>query len=279
MKGFHNMGNTCYLNSALQMLMNMDEFCQMLRAIKTDSDKLNIVRHLIKVYHRQDDSSVLAPRAIKDMVGERKKRFGSYGQQDSSEFMIFLFDIIDEELKKDKIPGFNNILTIKSNINIKCKLSKCLKESEHDENNIFLHLPMARSLTECYQKYKMIEKLEGDNMYNCEGCNKKTISRKKIETLELPKNLLIIINRYDNRLRKDNSNIDMPLEWRHNYKLIGGIVHSGGYGGGHYYYFGKKDNRWYLFNDSNISSIHSNSQVLDLASKSYILHYKKSPLI
>lgn len=274
MKGFQNIGNTCYLNSALQLILNIDSLCNFILNIRLKNTKINLLQELIKAY-RTSDKGVINPILIKNLVSERKKMFGSYGQQDSSEFLIFLFDILDDEFKKNNLPGLNSLIGLKSNVSIKCKLKKCLHENNHNENNLFLHLPFTKSLTESYQKYKENEKLDGDNKIHCDSCKEKTISRKKIETSTWPDDLIIVINRYTNDLRKNNSKIDIPLSWRHNYKLTGGIIHSGGYGGGHYFYFGIKDSRWYIFNDSSIKIINSMDELYNLIQSSYILHYKK----
>jgi ubiquitin C-terminal hydrolase len=73
-------------------------------------------------------------------------------------------------------------------------------------------------------------------------------------------------------MNKNNMDINIPLEWRHGYKLKGGIIHIGSYGGGHYIYYGNENNKWYLANDSNISNINN---INEIVSKSYILYYIK----
>ena len=69
--------------------------------------------------------------------------------------------------------------------------------------------------------------------------------------------------------------IDCPLEWRHGYNLYGGIIHSGGTGGGHYVYFGKMNDKWYLFNDTNILEIAD----IEKSEKAYCLFYRKKKLL
>ena len=78
-------------------------------------------------------------------------------------------------------------------------------------------------------------------------------------------------------MRKDNRQINIPLNWRHGYKLKGGIIHLGYYGGGHYIYYGEKNNEWFVANDSSISKINDiNSFINHQGKDSYILHYEKS---
>ena len=115
----------------------------------------------------------------------------------------------------------------------------------------------------------------GNNKYFCEKCNKNTIARKRTETIHWPNNLIIILRRFDNHMRKKDKKINIPLQWRHNYKLKGGIVHSGSLQGGHYYYFGMKNNNWYIFNDSSVSIINSEEHLRHLTEIAYILNYSK----
>ena len=277
MKGLKNIGNTCYLNSALQMVLNIPDLCNLITTHSHLSSNLKLISDFIKEYYN-GENKVLIPLQIKELVGKRKKMFGGYGQNDSSEFMIFLFDIINEDLTKStKIkPGWiYDIIGIKTNINIKCKLVNCLATSEHIENDMFLYLPITKSLTESYRIYKTNEKLCGDNKYFCEKCQKKTIARKRVETELWPNNLIIVLKRFDNMLKKNTNKMNIPLEWRHGYKLVGGIIHSGNLQGGHYYYFGIKNNKWYVFNDSHVSIINSQEELQRLLELVYIINYKK----
>jgi ubiquitin carboxyl-terminal hydrolase 8 len=179
-----------------------------------------------------------------------------------------MFDIID----KSNSSNLYNMFGLHTTINIKCKMSSCLKESEHIEKDVFLHLPITSDLSDSYRKYKSFERLQGDSAYECENCKRKTIARRKTTTSKWPDNLIIVLKRFDNMMNKNNMDINIPLEWRHGYKLKGGIIHIGSYGGGHYIYYGNENNKWYLANDSNISNINN---INEIASKSYILYYIK----
>jgi ubiquitin C-terminal hydrolase len=265
MKGIINIGNSCYLNSVIQLLFNIPEFRKSIQ--NTDFQK---------IVDNYDNSNLFDPTEIKNIVTSKNKIFNNNSQQDSSEFLIYLLDYLN-----------NNIFTIKTNINIKCKLVKCLKESEHIENDIFLQLPLNElnsnefnELTDLYRKYKSNEKLKDDNAYHCDNCKTKTVARKKTNIIHWPNNLLIVFKRFDHFMRKDNRKIIIPLEWRHNYKLKGGIIHMGNYNlrldGGHYIYFGNENgSNWYIANDSNISKIDNIDNFMNThGCYSYIIHYQ-----
>ena len=268
MKGIYNIGNSCYLNSALQMLFNSEDFREILK------NKVFINTNIEKIIDTYDTSSIYNPIIIKQVVNNNI--FANTDQQDSHEFIIYLFDVLDKKL------GKNNILYDKFGItittNIKCKNSNCRKESNNISTELFLQLPITNELdlSDSYRHYKSVERLENDNAYFCERCNKKVLARKNTITTKWPDNLLIILKRFDYNMRKDNRQFNIPLIWRHGYKLKGGIIHIGSYGGGHYIYFGEENNEWFIANDTNISKINDiNDFINNQGKQSYILYYKK----
>lgn len=262
MKGIYNIGNSCYINSAIQLLFNSKDF----RQICYNTEIYNI----IKSY---DNNTIFNPNNIKTIVSNKYKQFNNTNQQDSFEFLIYFLDIIDTFNHNQLYEKFG----MKTIINIKCKISNCLHESQHEETDLFLQLPIANDLTEAYRLYKKTELLDNDNKYFCEKCNKKIIARKKIIMSKWSDNLIIVLKRFDNMMRKDNRMINIPLDWRHGYKLQGGIIHMGSTHGGHYIYFGKDVNNWYIANDMTITKINNiNEFMSNQGSTAYILYYVKS---
>ena len=270
MSGLRNLGNTCYMNSAIQLLMNMEIFKSIVYKYKNSHESINTLYRFIEHYK---ENPIANPCDVKKLVGNRKCMFGGFGQQDSHEFLIFLFDIIDEIIK-DKGDDLYKNLGLVFNIGYKCKITNCLYESTHKERELFLNLDMSDSLDTSYRNYKQIEKLVDDNLYFCEKCNKKRPGRKQIITEVWPHNLIIVLKRFNNNMIKNNNSIEIPNEWRHGYILKGGIVHSGSLNGGHYVYFGNRNNSWYLYNDSSVSVLNEN-EFNNYKKKAYILHYEK----
>jgi hypothetical protein len=214
--------------------------------------------------------------------------FANNNQQDSYEFLIYLFDYIDKIFKNNSKNILYDKFGIEITTNIKCKMSKCLKESNSKITELFLHLPITKELdlSSSYRKYKSMEILQNDNAYYCEKCNDKIIARKNTITTKWPDNLIIVLKRFDHNMHKDNRQINIPLNWRHGYKLKGGIIHIGQYGGGHYIYFGSNnqntlDNQnWFIANDTNITKIDNIDNFMSNEGKqSYILYYSKDNIL
>ena len=283
MKGFINIGNTCYLNSGLQMLIQNEDFCSLIMKYSTsNSTILKSISDFILEYY-SNDKKPIAPIIIKKIVEQKQDIFMGYSQQDSTEFIIYLLDIIDEEIKKvdPKSKGIEPIFGINFKVIIKCKLRTCLQIYNHNESNNFLLLDIdsdCKSLDDAYRKFKSSDKLNCDNKYFCEKCNDKREASKRSEITEWPKYLFIWLKRYSQegrRIMKNTQPIIINKEWRHGNKLQGAVIHSGGLNGGHYIYIGKQQNKWYMFNDSSISEISSEDELNNLLSNAYWLCYKQ----
>ena len=99
MKGFNNLGNTCYLNSGLQMLIQNRDLCNMIRAFRDKSEILNKLSEFIDEYYNNRKNS-LSPTFIKEIASGRNSIFMGFQQQDSSEFIVFMLDFINNEVNK-----------------------------------------------------------------------------------------------------------------------------------------------------------------------------------
>ena len=279
MKGLNNIGNTCYLNAGLQMLLQNKELHQLVLKHSKDSDKLKTIADFYEEYHNSSGGS-LNPSNIKMIVEERQNMFQGFNQHDSSEFVIYLLDIINDEIKDSS--QLNSIYGLHMNIRIKCKLRECLNIVNKKEISNILFLDIEQEYTElddAYRSYRSRDKLDSDNMYYCEKCKDKRIASKRTSIEDWPNNLIIILKRFKQtgfRVQKMNQPLDIPLEWRHDNKLQGAIIHYGSMNGGHYVYVGKYNDKWYLFDDSNVSEIPSQEKLKVLLTHAYCLYYMKS---
>jgi ubiquitin C-terminal hydrolase len=275
--GLNNLGNTCYLNSGLQLLLQNSDLCNFIITNKKNNIILNELSNFINAFQNEENNS-LSPNYIKRIIEEKNNIFKGFNQNDAGEFIICLLDLINDELIKDNL-NLNNIFGIESNIKIKCKLKTCLNISQHFENNNYLLLnlkPNFKTLTDCYREYKLRVKLMDDNIYFCDKCKDNRIASKRLETSQWSKHLIIILKRFEqngDRYNKNNNEIDIPINWRHNYQLQGFIFHSGSINSGHYIYIGKHQNNWYMFNDNFVSQIDI-SQLNNYKNYAYILYYK-----
>lgn len=282
MKGFNNLGNTCYLNSGLQMIIQNKDLCNIISALANKSTILNEYNKLIKSYY-DGNNGAISPNAVKQLASGRNSIFLGFNQQDSSEFIIFFLDLLNSEVKK--VLGNKSLVDklyeIEIQTNTKCKAMTCLKISTNIEKSTMLMLNVDETCTtldECYKLSLQRIKLDGSEKYHCENCNKKRIASQRKEVVSWPNHLVVWLRRYKqvgNRFSKYNQEIRVPIIWREGYQLTGIVFHSGSLHGGHYVYIGKVDDTWYLFNDSSVSEI-DNRALGNFINNGYIYYFSKN---
>lgn len=112
--GLTNLGNTCYMNSALQCIRSVEELAAyfLQGQYKEDINADNPLGHggaIAKVYagllasvYDESAPTSFAPKNFKYQLGRAQPIFSGYGQQDSQEFLSFLVDALHEDLNRIK---------------------------------------------------------------------------------------------------------------------------------------------------------------------------------
>ena len=109
--GIINIGNTCFMNSAIQCLSNCFQLTKFfltnlyLSEINTEN-KLGSGGKIAKSYKDllkqlwKGDEEYVYPNKFRDIFIQYEKKFSGYGQHDSNEFLIFLLDKLHEDLNR-----------------------------------------------------------------------------------------------------------------------------------------------------------------------------------
>ena len=308
LSGIVNLGNTCYINSAIQCLSHTLELTDFF--LNTNWESIyNDSKYKHKQFSKQwyrllnglwEDNCTISPNSLFKLMikisNEDNLTFGfsSYKQNDIQEFIIFVLDLLHESLgeslnyipKENSLESFyknkyskiielfyGQIETIILDINTNKKLSNSFQPI------CIFSLPIPKNkdninVKDCLELYLKEELLDGENKWFNPKTKDYTIVNKRTKIVVYPQILILCFNRFDNKSNKITCDIevsDLNID-KNKYSLYGICNHFGSSLGGHYYSYCKNNNNWYKFNDNIVTKLES----INLNSaNNYCLFYRK----
>lgn len=201
-----------------------------------------------------------------------------YKQEDASEFIVKMIDLIIEHGKNDTLKNM-----------VQTEVVEILNKPEHQNCSKFISIqkslndsfklpipakPEVVDIQDCLDEYFKTELVD----VRCENCGSDMKAYKYFKILRVPKYLILSLNRFmpvDGKLYKDETPVmftdfitlntffsDELLKKIKNqelkYNLKAFIVHRGEYGSGHYWAYGNDDKNWYVYEDSNVQAVSIN---------------------
>jgi len=245
--GINNLGNTCFINSCLQILIHCPLFIYKLIKNKklinektpTTSNFLSICNMMLETQEYSIDIS-----NFKNLLGLNHKLFEGYFQNDSQEFCRILLEDISRELNEIKTKSIYRIL------NNSDRISKKLRDEDFHKNftqreksiiteifyaqivNIFtceckaeiysfqkiLDFPLLFpeninrdiiSINELLKLYFQTEHIDFES--KCERCHKISSHKKEIKISRPPEILILSLQRIDEKQEKLGYKVKFPL--------------------------------------------------------------------
>lgn len=160
--GMENLGNSCYLNSVMQVLFSTPEFKETYFPVSQiytrssnpfedfDFQMAKLAYGLLSPYYSvkpADDQPVeqkgIRPTSFKQLVGKNHPEFSTKKQQDAEEFFRHIMDLIEKSYKRNNkvLPNLSDVFKFKIEDKTQCLASGNVDYAERNE--YVLSLPIA----------------------------------------------------------------------------------------------------------------------------------------
>ncbi|GEQ71156.1 hypothetical protein JCM33374_g4837 [Metschnikowia sp. JCM 33374] len=218
--GLSNLGNSCYLNSVIQVLFSLDSYRAFFGSLGFDDSvsdaALDLPSQMIKLHDglvsgryskpsalKGDDYQAgIKPSSFKALIGADHHEFKTNKQQDANEFLLYLFDKLDKQFGLALNKDFKFLLGSKvgcSNCNHGSKTSNLVDNiSVPIENKVIGFDEDGKKIyeeVELSDSFKAFFAKEPIENYKCENCGDSKSTAKQEGFVTFPQNLIVSVQR------------------------------------------------------------------------------------
>ncbi|OHT15567.1 Clan CA, family C19, ubiquitin hydrolase-like cysteine peptidase [Tritrichomonas foetus] len=297
LRGLVNLGNSCWMNSVLQMLVHLPVFT---KGEATLTTAFNNLRSSLF-----EKGKAIRPSEFVRAFKTKIDFLDVTDQQDAYEFLVLLLDCLrDEQGGSSKGLNSNDVDVVKQCLNTplddlfgfilktEMKCEKCCQIQTLFERAAVLTLfvPFAGGATTLIDCIKLFfSDSSPDDERECEFCKEKAdcIMTPSLLSEHMPNILVLHLSRFrmgKNGFVKNNVKVDFPelLDFNEimpggsnhaTYKLFGYVTHYGSIDSGHYTSIGNINDQYYLFDDDTVSPVDKEK---GLQLQPYIMFYIKN---
>ena len=249
--GLNNLGNTCFLNSALQCLTYTpilgNLFSKKVHTTQCQSKEFCMFCVLERNYHQvnqKNSKASITPSPIVKNLRVIGKHFRQGRQEDSHEFIRYVIDHMHQNCLKgfrgnshsgNQRNGFSpkggDIKLTKNEqetsliygifggmLQSQVRCQKCFYESDTFDPflDLSLELKNCNSLSDAFLTFCRSEKLDKNNQYRCEKCSQFSQAQKQLTIFQSPYTLMIHLKRFNEFGKKINKPIQFPEKFKLN---------------------------------------------------------------
>ncbi|CDF34331.1 unnamed protein product [Chondrus crispus] len=308
--GLANIGNSCFMNAALQALLHCPPvaalFMRKVHLSKRPLEETNCVLCALQALAADilEKKGVIAPVPFGKRLRHVCKGFRLGQQEDAHEFLRGLLENIAlretfgclADKNKVRITRHQEMLSSVHRI-FGGMFQTCIHctKCNHRSNTVEPFLDMSLDLSPgkmgiipALNKFTAPEQLHGANQYRCDACGHKVRANKRTTIRRAPNVLTLHLKRFNWAGKKTHGFVQYPALLNlapympgkpdcpaPTYRLSSVVVHTGTSKSGHYFAFVRgRDGRWYRKDDAR--SVQVSAETV-MKQDAYILFYTRMP--